>query len=200
MFRKKPSPPVNVEWLIVGLGNPGPEYNRTRHNVGFDCIDALGEAFKIKIDKAKHRARYGIGSVDGVGVALIKPMTFMNASGQSVKPMLQEFSLKPDRILIIADDLDMVVGRVRLKPKGSAGGHNGHKSLIAALGTEDYARLKIGIGSEKRGETVDFVLSKFHPEERVDIDQAIKRCIRGIESLTSEGIEKALNVINETQT
>jgi peptidyl-tRNA hydrolase, PTH1 family len=197
VFRKKPSPPVSVEWLIVGLGNPGPEYARTRHNVGFDVVDAVAEAHRIKIDKAKHRARLGVGSIDGVGVAFAKPMTFMNASGQSVKPLMQEYGLTADRLLVITDDLDLNVGRIRLKPKGGSGGHNGHKSIIASIGTQDYARLKIGIHSERRNETVDFVLSKFHPEEQHDINDAIKRCIKGIETLLNEGVEKALNVINE---
>jgi peptidyl-tRNA hydrolase, PTH1 family len=197
MFRKKPSPPVNVEWLVVGLGNPGPEYARTRHNVGFDVIDAFAEAHKIKIDKAKHRARYGLGNVDGIGVALAKPMTFMNASGQSVVPLLREFGLTAANLLVITDDLDLDVGRTRLKPKGGAGGHNGHKSIINSIGTQDYPRLKIGIHSERRDETIDFVLSRFHPEERTDIDRAIRKSIDGIETLLSSGLERALNVINE---
>jgi peptidyl-tRNA hydrolase, PTH1 family len=197
MFRKKPSPPVNVEWLVVGLGNPGPEYARTRHNVGFDVIDAFAEAHKIKIDKAKHRARYGLGNVDGIGVALAKPMTFMNASGQSVVPLLREFGLTAANLLVITDDLDLDVGRTRLKLKGGAGGHNGHKSIINSIGTQDYPRLKIGIHSERRDETIDFVLSRFHPEERTDIDRAIRKSIDGIETLLSSGLERALNVINE---
>lgn len=197
MFRKKSPQPIVVDWVIVGLGNPGPEHSGTRHNVGFDVIDALSEKFRIKIDKAKHKARLGIGQIDGTGVVFVKPMTYMNVSGQAVMPILKEYGLKPSNLLVISDDLDMNVGRVRLKPKGSAGGHNGHKSIIQALGTEDYPRLKIGIHSDKRSETIDFVLSKFTPEERVDIQQAIKKSLGGIQVLVTEGLERGLNALNE---
>ena len=197
MFRKKPEPPLLIDWLIVGLGNPGPEYAGTRHNVGFDVIDALANANKIKIDKAKHKARLGVGKINDVGVVLVKPMTFMNVSGQAIAPLLKEYGLKAENLLIIADDLDMEVGRLRLKSKGGSGGHNGHKSIISAIGTEEYPRLKIGIHSERRNETVDFVLSKFHPEERVDIDQAVKKAVKGIIVLVYEGLERGLNALNE---
>lgn len=197
MFRRKPQAPIDVQWVIVGLGNPGPEYAKTRHNVGFDLIDELADAHKIKIDRAKHKSRYGVGNIDGVGVVLVKPMTFMNLSGQAVAPLLREFSVKPDHLLVIADELDFPVGKVRMKPKGGSAGHNGHKSIIAALGTDEYARIRVGIHAENRTETVDFVLSKFHPEERVDINQVIKKSIRGIEAMLADGVERALNVINE---
>lgn len=197
MFRKKAPEPISIEWVIVGLGNPGPEYSGTRHNVGFDLIDALSESYRIKIDKAKHKARIGVGKIDDVGVVLVKPMTYMNVSGQAVAPILKEYGIQPANLLVISDDLDMNVGRVRLKPKGSAGGHNGHKSIMQSLGTQDYPRLKIGIHSERRSETVDFVLSKFSPEERVDIQDAIKKSVKGIKVLVSEGLERGLNALNE---
>lgn len=197
MFRRKPSQPINVEWVIAGLGNPGPEYARTRHNVGFDFIEELAKKHRIKIDRAKHRARIGTGEIDGVGVALVMPMTFMNLSGQSLGPVLREYGIKPDHLLVIADELDFPVGKIQMKPKGSSAGHNGHKSIIQSLGTEEYPRLRIGINSDRRNETVDFVLSRFHPEERVDINQAIELGIRGIEAMVSDGVERALNVVNE---
>jgi len=197
MFRKRAPAHLPPEWLIVGLGNPGPEYRGTRHNVGFDAIDRLAERHRIKLDKSKHSARFGIGKVGHATVALVKPLTFMNLSGRSVAPLAREFGLAPDRIVAIADDLDLTVGRVRLKPKGSAGGHNGHKSLIQLLGTQDYPRIKIGIGSVDRSDTVDHVLGPFTPEERSRIDAAIDRTILGIETLADYGIERALNVINE---
>jgi peptidyl-tRNA hydrolase, PTH1 family len=197
MFRKKAPEPIIIEWVIVGLGNPGPEYSGTRHNVGFEAIDGLAEAFRIKIDKAKHKARIGIGKIDDVGVVLVKPMTYMNVSGQAVVPILKEHGIDPSHLLVISDDLDMNIGRVRLKPKGSAGGHNGHKSIMQSLGTQEYPRLKIGIHSENRSETVDFVLSKFTPEEKVDIQDAIKKSVKGIKILVSEGLERGLNALNE---
>lgn len=197
MFRKKPVPQqFDIEWVIVGLGNPGPEYARTRHNVGFDAIEEFAEKHKIKLDRAKHKARYGTGQVDGVGVALVKPMTYMNLSGQSIAPILREFGVKPDHLIVIADELDFTVGKVRMKPKGGSAGHNGHKSIIHSLGTDEYARIRIGIHSDQRGETIDFVLSKFHPDERVDIDRSISRTIEGVEAALSGGIERALVAIN----
>jgi PTH1 family peptidyl-tRNA hydrolase len=177
MFRPKPQPQINVEWVFVGLGNPGAEYAHTRHNVGFDAIEEFAKKHKIKIDRAKHRARLGIGQINGVGVALVKPMTFMNLSGQSVAPILREFGVKPDHLIVIADELDFPVGKVRMKPKGGSAGHNGHKSIIQSLGTDEYARLRVGIHSEARKETIDFVLSRFHDDERVDINRSIQTCI-----------------------
>ena len=198
MFRRKPPvPQFDIEWVIVGLGNPGPEYNRTRHNVGFDGVDEFASKHKLKLDRAKHRARYGVGQIDGVGVALVKPMTYMNLSGQSIAPLLRDFKVKPDHLIVIADELDFPVGKVRMKPRGGSAGHNGHKSIIQSLGTDEYARIRIGIHSSLKEETIDFVLSKFHPDERVDIDQAIAKCILGLEAALSGGIERALNVINE---
>lgn len=197
MFRRKSPPPSSIEWVIAGLGNPGPEYAHTRHNVGFDLVDELAKVHGIKIDRAKHRARLGVGSIDGVGVVLVKPMTYMNISGQSLAPILREYSIKPDHLVVIADDLDFQVGKVKMRPKGGSAGHNGHKSIIHSLGTDEYPRIRVGINSDRRNETVDFVLSRFHPEERVDIDRAIKRAIKGIETLVQDGVERALNVINE---
>jgi peptidyl-tRNA hydrolase, PTH1 family len=198
MFRKKPQPPqFNIEWVFVGLGNPGPEYARTRHNVGFDAMEVFASKHDIKLDRAKHKARYGTGQVNGVGVALVKPMTYMNLSGQSIAPILREFSIKPDHLIVIADELDFPVGKVRMKPKGGSAGHNGHKSIIHSLGTDEYARVRIGIHSDQRGETIDFVLSKFHPDERVDIDRAITKTIDGLEAALTSGIEGALKAINE---
>jgi PTH1 family peptidyl-tRNA hydrolase len=182
--------------MIVGLGNPGPEYKGTRHNVGFEAVDRLAERHKIKLDKGKQQSRLGVGMVDGRAVVLVKPLTFMNLSGRSVAPLAREYGIPPERILVVADDLDLTVGRVRVRAKGSAGGHNGHKSLIGALGTEEYPRIKIGIGSVDRSQTVDHVLGKFTPEERADIEEALDRTLEGIETTVSDGIELAMNRIN----
>ncbi|AIE86381.1 aminoacyl-tRNA hydrolase [Fimbriimonas ginsengisoli] len=191
-------PTLPPEWMVVGLGNPGPEYRGTRHNVGFHVVDELAERHRIKLDKAKHRARFGIGSIGDTPVILVKPMTFMNLSGQAVAPLAREYGLKPDRILVVADDLDMQLGRVRLKPKGSAGGHNGHKSLIQSLGTEEYPRLKIGIGSVDRSHTIDHVLSTFKGDERDVIAIALDRAADGVEKAVQDGLEPGMNVVNQT--
>ncbi len=192
MFRKKSAAPVlPPTWLIVGLGNPGPEYRSTRHNVGFDVVDRLADRNGIKVNTGRQRALVGTGTVNGEPCALAKPMTFMNVSGESVAPLARHFGLKPNRILVIADDLDLPVGRIRLREKGGSGGHNGHKSLIGALGTEEYPRIRLGIG--KGGdETIDHVLSKFHPEERVDIERAITAVAKVAELVVSGSWAEAM--------
>jgi PTH1 family peptidyl-tRNA hydrolase len=196
MFRRAPKPTIYPVWIIVGLGNPGAQYKGTRHNVGFEVIEELAVRHKIRLDKSKHNARYGLGMIGEVPVLLMKPLTYMNLSGRSVAPLARDFAIKPENILAIADDLDMSVGRVRLKPKGSAGGHNGHKSLIGSLGTQDYPRLKIGIGSVNRGETVDHVLGPFSREEQVDIREAIARASDGVEAVVQDGLEAGMNKVN----
>ena len=197
MFRKKPpAPTLPPEWLIVGLGNPGPEYKGTRHNIGFELIDRLAERHRIKLDRSKHQARLGTGKVFETSVVMVKPLTYMNLSGRAVAPLMREYGLKPDHVLVLADDTDLPPGRIRLRAEGSAGGHNGHKSLIQTLGTQEYPRLKIGIGRTSKDETIDHVLGPFHPDERGDIDRALKRCEEAIEALFLRGIEAAMNVAN----
>lgn len=197
MFRKKPpAPTLPPEWLIVGLGNPGPEYKGTRHNIGFEFLDRLAERHRIKLDRSKHQARYGTGTLFETSVALAKPLTFMNLSGRAVVPLMRDFGLNPQHVLVIADDTDLPPGRVRLRAEGSAGGHNGHKSLIASLGTQEYPRLKIGIGRTAKDATIGHVLGPFHPDERADIDAALKRCEQALEALFHRGIEAAMAVAN----
>lgn len=180
---------------MVGLGNPGGEYRGTRHNVGFEVIDLLCERHKIKLDRSKHTARYGIGKVRETTVLLIKPMTYMNLSGRAVAPFAREFDIKPDRVLVVADDLALRLGRNRLKPGGSAGGHNGHKSLIASLGTIEYPRLKVGIGSGA-GQTIDHVLGSFDRDELDVISIAIKNAADGVETVVSQGMDAGMNRVN----
>lgn len=195
MFFKKRAPELPPEWLIVGLGNPGPEYRGTRHNVGFAVIDELAKHHGIKIAKSKNKALYGAGSIRGHGVLLIKPLTFMNLSGQAVAAFARQHGIKPECMLVVADDLDMATGRVRLKPKGSAGGHNGHKSIIQCLGSSEYPRLKIGIGASKDN-TIDHVLSRFKPDEQKKITEAIALAVQGCEVAVTDGIERAMNAVN----
>ncbi len=195
VFRRSSKPTIPPEWIIVGLGNPGGEYRGTRHNVGFEVIDLLAEKSKIKLDRSKHNARYGIGKIGDTTVLLMKPMTYMNLSGRAVAPMAREHNIKPDRVLVIADDLALRLGRNRLKPGGSAGGHNGHKSLIALLGTEDYPRLKIGIGSAN-GNTVDHVLGSFERDELDVIKLAVRNAAEGVETIVNQSLEAGMNVVN----
>jgi PTH1 family peptidyl-tRNA hydrolase len=180
-----------VEWLIVGLGNPGAEYKGTRHNVCFDVIEHLASRHRIKVDRGRQRAMVGVGQVEGVPCALAKPLTFMNLSGQSVAPLMRHFNVKPARVLVIADDLDLPVGKIRLREKGGSGGHNGHKSLAQGLGTQDYPRIRVGIGNTE-DPTIEHVLSRFTPEERVDIDRAIRIVSEVVEMVVSGQWEEAL--------
>ncbi|HEY3782591.1 MAG TPA: aminoacyl-tRNA hydrolase [Fimbriimonadaceae bacterium] len=194
MFRKKPAPIIAPEWMIVGLGNPGGEYKGTRHNVGFEVIDRIAAQNRAKLDKGRNRALTGTANLGGVSVLLVKPLTYMNLSGQSVGPLARTFNLKPDRILVVADDLDLETGRVKMKLKGSAGGHNGHKSLIGAIGME-YPRIKIGIGHVNRNHTIDHVLSSFDRDERPLIDEAVQLAAEACELACTQGINAALNRI-----
>jgi peptidyl-tRNA hydrolase, PTH1 family len=195
MFWKKAKPDMLPEWLIVGLGNPGGEYAGTRHNVGFEVVDALSSEHRIKLDKGKHRARIGLGRINDVAVCLVKPLTFMNLSGQAVGPLARTYGIKSDHILVISDDLDLPVGKLRLREGGSAGGHNGHKSLIQYLGTQDYPRIKIGIG--KGGNTIDHVLSGFDPREKELISPAIAAAAKAVAEVVLRGYAGGLKVVEE---
>jgi PTH1 family peptidyl-tRNA hydrolase len=195
MFRRKPAesllPP---EWMVVGLGNPGPEYRGTRHNIGFAVIDALAAKHNTALKTRKHHALYDVVTINGHSVLLVKPLTFMNLSGQAVKALAREFRIEPANIVVVTDDLDLPVGRIRMKPHGGAGGHNGHRNIIALLGTDQYPRIKFGIGKGEAGK--DYVLSGFPPAEQEAVQLGIRRVIDGLEVLLSQGIERAISAIN----
>ncbi|MEQ1932379.1 MAG: aminoacyl-tRNA hydrolase [Fimbriimonadaceae bacterium] len=197
MFRKKSKEPdLPPSWLIVGLGNPGPEYRGTRHNVGFEVIDLLAQRHRIKVDRGRNRALTGAGMISSEGILLVKPLTFMNNSGQAVAPVAKAMGIPPSNILVLADDLDLPVGKIKLPESGSAGGHNGHKSIIASLGTMDYPRIKIGIGADKES-TIDHVLGTFKPLERDEIDTAIEVAADTVEAYIAGGREQALRVLEK---
>lgn len=198
MFRKKPpvvmAPPT---WMVVGLGNPGPEYAGTRHNLGFEVIDALAQSAKVKLNTRQHRAVFGPATIGGESVLLVKPMTFMNLSGQAIAPLARAKGIKPERILVLADELDLALGQLRLRAKGSAGGHNGHRSLITSLGTQEYPRIKLGVGKTDRSQTIDFVLGRFDPEERVLANEAVGRACQIVELVVSAGLDRALSTYQQ---
>jgi len=196
MFWKKRKPEFQPEWLVVGLGNPGAEYAGTRHNVGFEVVEVLGERHRIKLDKSKHRARFGIGLIGETAICLVKPLTYMNLSGQAVAPLARSYGVKPDRILVIADELALPLGKLRLREGGSSAGHNGHKSIKQYLGTQDYPRIRIGIGSGGRGDNIDHVLSRFDPEERAVIMSAIGDAAGAAEAMLTSGHAAALQVVD----
>lgn len=190
MFRRRPKPTVQPEWLIVGLGNPGPEYRGTRHNVGFETVERLAEQYRVRLDQRKFQAVYGLGEADGIAVAIAKPLTYMNLSGRAVQPLMQSLGLRPDRVLVVADDLDLPLGTLRFRDSGNAGGHNGHKSLINSLGTNSYPRFKIGIGKDDT--IIDHVLGRFDPEERTLVDKVIDIVIERIGVVLQRGVAAAM--------
>lgn len=160
--------------LIVGLGNPGDKYQGTRHNVGFDVIDALARQEGLKLTDQKFRSDYTIWRVGDEKVLLVKPYTFMNLSGEAVLPLMSYYNISPDELVVVYDDLDLDPGKLRLRQSGSAGGHNGVKSIIEMLGTQDFKRVKIGIGRPQYGrKVVDHVLQRFDTDDRALIEQKI---------------------------
>ena len=171
MFGKK-----SENWLIVGLGNPGKEYERTRHNAGFRAIDVLAESLGCKIDKGKFQGLYGQCNRDGYKLYLLKPLTYMNLSGRSVLQLSAYFNVPPQRIIVMFDDISLPAGRLRIRGDGSAGGHNGIKSIIQELGSQDFPRVKIGVGAKPHPEMdlADWVLSTFSAQEEKALSVSLK--------------------------
>lgn len=163
--------------LIVGLGNPGKEYENTRHNVGFNIVDLYLEKNKLKLDKEKFKGKFTKTTINGEDVIFLEPQTFMNNSGESVSAIMKFYKININDILVIQDDLDMEIGKIKLKEKSSSGGHNGIKSIEEHLGTEDYKRLKIGISNNKDIDTKDYVLGKFSKDDREILENTYKTCI-----------------------
>lgn len=185
-----------VKYLITGLGNPGAEYNGTRHNIGFDVVDYLAAKFDVSYKSERHGF---VGSFKHKGrqYFLLKPTTYMNLSGQAVRYWLQKEKIKKENLLVVLDDLNIKFGQVRLKSKGSAGGHNGLKNIEAMLQTGEYPRLKVGIGDRfNKGKQVDFVLGKWIPEEEEHLDKIIKHAAEGVLQFATVGIERCMNRVN----
>ncbi|MBE9157975.1 aminoacyl-tRNA hydrolase [Nodosilinea sp. LEGE 06152] len=193
------SPPTPC--LIVGLGNPGDKYAGTRHNIGFDVVDRLSKTWAIALKQERRfQAEYGAGfGPRHEKVYLLKPLTYMNRSGQSMRAALDWLKLSPAQVLVVYDDMDLPVGRLRLRLSGSAGGHNGMKSAIAHLGTQDFPRLRVGIGASDRGSdgaVVSHVLGNFSKAERTTMDAVVDTALRALEKATTDGVEKAMNLYN----
>jgi peptidyl-tRNA hydrolase, PTH1 family len=187
--------------LIVGLGNPGPKYVRTRHNIGFDLLDRLAQRWQISLNEQRRfQGDCGEGLVAGQKLYLLKPNTFMNKSGQSVRAVLDWYKLSPQQVLTLYDDMDLPVGRLRLRLNGSAGGHNGMKSLIAHLGTSEFPRLRIGIGrSPDSGiaqETISHVLGRFAPQEQRLLGEVLDMATDAVELALKQGVEKSMSLYN----
>jgi len=185
-------------FVIVGLGNPGKKYENTRHNVGFMAIDALAEKYGISISEKKHKALCGSGVIEGMKVLLVKPQTYMNLSGESVAEVLNFYKLDPEEeMLVIYDDISLAPGNIRIRKKGSAGGHNGIKSLIAHAGTQGFMRIKIGVGEKPSGwDLADYVLGHFSEEDTVKLKEIMPDVIQAAVLMTQGDVQKAMNDYN----
>ena len=183
--------------LICGLGNPGKKYEQTKHNMGFQVIDRLEETYHIPVNKIKHRALEGNGIVAGEKLVLLKPQTFMNLSGESVKEAMQFYKLSVEDLIVIYDDISLPVGAVRIREKGSAGGHNGMKNIIAHLGSSQFVRIRVGVGAKPaEWDLADYVLSGFAANEQKEVQDGIALAARAVDLLVRQGLQQAMNQVN----
>lgn len=195
MFRKD-----NETWLIVGLGNPGKEYERSRHNCGFRAVDILADKLGCKIDRAKFQGLYGQTTYKGKKLMLLKPMTYMNLSGRSVLQLSAYFSIPPQKIIVMFDDISLEPGRLRIRPDGSAGGHNGIKSIIQELGSQAFPRVKIGVGAKPHPDydLADWVLSSFSAQEEKALGISLPNAADAALAIIDYGVPEAANKFNGT--
>ena len=186
-----------VDWLIVGLGNPGSKYEHTRHNMGFLTVDLLAEKLGVKLNKVKFKAAYNIVNFAGCKCLVMKPQTYMNLSGEAVREAAQFYKVPADHILVIYDDVSLPVGKLRVRPSGSAGGHNGIKNIIAHLGTQDFPRVKIGVAAPgNAGDMIDWVIGVPSQAERKILAQSFEKAIDAAECIILDGCQKAMNGFN----
>lgn len=187
-----------VEWLLVGLGNPGDKYDNTRHNVGFAAIDQLAEELRVPVQKLKYRSLTQTVELGGAKVLLMKPITYMNLSGEAVGEAARFFKIPADHVLVLSDDVSLPVGKLRVRRGGSAGGHNGLKNIIQHLGTDQFPRVKIGVGEKPHPDydMADWVLGKFAGEDLKTISQAIQRAGKAAECYIHDGPDQAMNRFN----
>lgn len=185
-------------YIIVGLGNPERKYDGTRHNIGFSAITALADEYNISVDTKKHKAMIGTGRIAGQKVILAEPLTYMNLSGESVRELVDYYKINPEEeLIIIYDDVDLDVGRLRIRAKGSAGGHNGIKSIISHLGGQEFSRIKVGVGQKPTGwDLADHVLGRFRKEEEATIREALEKVVKACEVMISDDVRTAMNQFN----
>ncbi|MDE7313484.1 MAG: aminoacyl-tRNA hydrolase [Eubacterium sp.] len=186
-------------YIIAGLGNPDRKYENTRHNIGFDTVDALAQEYHIAINEVKHRAVCGSGFIAGQKVLLLKPLTYMNNSGEAVGAALHYYKLDPaSELLVVYDDISLEPGNIRIRLKGSAGGHNGMKSIISHVGTQEFARIKVGVGAKPDGwDLADYVLGHFSEEERAAAQEAVKDAVAAAALLVGGDAAQAMNLYNK---
>lgn len=185
-------------YVIAGLGNPGAKYENTRHNVGFEVIDRLAEKYGISVSDNRHKAYCGTGMLEGEKVLLVKPQTFMNLSGESIGAILNFYKLNPEEnLIVIYDDISLEPGKLRIRKKGSAGGHNGMKSIIAHAGTQIFQRIKVGVGEKPEGwDLADYVLGRFSKEDREKAEEAFDKAVEAVAYMVSGETDKAMNLFN----
>jgi PTH1 family peptidyl-tRNA hydrolase len=185
-------------YIIVGLGNPTDKYQATRHNIGWDAITRISDDYRISLDFKKHKAICGTGYIEGTKVIIAQPVTYMNLSGESVRELVDYYKVAPEEVIVIYDDISLEVGQLRIRKKGSAGGHNGIKSIIRHLGTDEFPRIKIGVGDKpKDWDLADYVLSRFREEEQPIIREALKDASDACGMIITEGMDAAMNRYNK---
>ncbi|MGI5985204.1 MAG: aminoacyl-tRNA hydrolase [Clostridiales bacterium] len=198
MFFKNKS--GGVEWLVVFLGNPGPKYSSTRHNVGFMAADALEKTENIKINKLRFNALTSIITINGEKILLMKPQTYMNLSGNAVAPAAAYYKVPAERVIVIGDDISLPVGKIRIRAKGSSGGHNGLKSIISALGTDNFPRIKVGVGAPPSNaseeDIINWVLGRFCGKDADTIAETCEKAAKAVSVIISDGMERAMNIFN----
>lgn len=185
-------------YLVAGLGNPGKQYEMTRHNIGFHTIDYIADEYKVKVNKLKYKSLYAECTIAGEKVYLIKPQTYMNLSGESLIDFVKFFKVPPQNVIVISDDINIDTGRLRIRPKGSAGGHNGLKSIIYMLQTDEFPRIRMGVGAPKHEdyELADFVLGRFTKDEIPVMENAIKKAKSAVEEIIRNSTQSAMNKFN----
>ena len=184
-------------YLIAGLGNPTREYEKTRHNVGFEAIDILADKAGTTVTEKKHKALYGTGYIGGQKVILAKPQTYMNLSGESIREIADFYKIEPENIIILCDDINLSEGQLRIRLKGSAGGHNGLKNIISHLGTQEFPRIRIGVGEKPRGmDLADYVLGRFPKEQQAVMEEAYRDAADAACMMIEEGADAAMNHYN----
>lgn len=185
-------------YIIVGLGNPERKYAGTRHNIGFSAITALCDAYNISLDLKKHKALCGRGYIEGQKVLLAEPQTYMNLSGESIRELVDYYKIDPEsELIVIYDDINLAPGKLRIREKGSAGGHNGMKNIIAHLGTQNFNRIRIGVGEKPKGwDLADYVLGRFNREEEPVIREALEHVVKACELMLTEDTAAAMNKFN----
>jgi PTH1 family peptidyl-tRNA hydrolase len=189
---------METTYIIAGLGNPGNKYDNTRHNVGFDAVDLLAHLNDISISKVKFKALMGEGNIEGKRVILVKPQTFMNLSGESIREVLEWYKIPVGNIIIMFDDIDLELGKIRIRSKGSSGTHNGMRNILYQIQSDEFPRVRIGIGRPPEGwNLADYVLSKFSPSERSTINDSIKNTAEAVSTILKSGVDAAMNKFNK---